>query len=475
MNKRNGFIKIMSMAAALCITFTAVSSGIDATRADAYYDEYGNSYDYGGYGYDGGYSYDGGYGYDNNYGWTDPNAGWTDPSTGYDNGWTDPNAGSTTADTSDSTADDTSSAAENPTSPSDIYEPLTVTDISGYAEALRDIIGKQSELKVEISDADTAIREEEKMLKSIKKRTDELDNELYILNKSMSSLEIQVGSNKRELERINDKIADGTERLKKRLRALYLSGSDSYTAVLLESDSFYDILMRMELIKRVAEHDDNIIDELYGLQEKAEIKQANLNAQQAELDKQYALFDSKKSKLDEIYNSSAQARVLLEEKQKKLKEQEAQFNLEKMKAAQDLGELLKQPTGNTSFDEEVAATMALADAKLEELHNAIRERIKNDEEIPENEPTYTFAWPVPQCYQINSGVGARWGTYHKGIDIGGDHGYPIHASETGTVIKINTTCTHDYGKYESCGCGYGYGNYVIIDHGNEFITLYGHM
>ena len=55
------------------------------------------------------------------------------------------------------------------------------------------------------------------------------------------------------------------------------------------------------------------------------------------------------------------------------------------------------------------------------------------------------------------------------------HGTPIHASCSGKVIKINTTCTHDYGKEESCGCGGGYGNYVIIDHGNEFITLYGHL
>ena len=527
MNKRKGFTKLLSLSAAVCITFTAVSSQIDATEAKADYDG-GYGYDYAGYddtfydgsGYDGGYDtgYDSGYdtGYDGSYDgsgatdwtdpnqtwtdpnqtWTDPNQTWTDPSqtwtdpnagqtdwsgqnTDVTTQWTDPNAGASpetenntdTANTTDSTAEDN----ENPTSPDDVYNPLSGTDISGYAEALRDIIGKQSELKVEISDADTAIREEEKMLKSIKKRTEELDNELLILNKSMTILEVQVGSNKRELERIEGQIEDGTERLKKRLRALYLSGSDSYTTVLLESDSFYDILMRMELIKRVAEHDDNIIDELYGLQEKFEIKQANLDAQQAELDKQYEMFDAKKAKLDEIYNSSAQARVLLEEKQKKLKEQEEQFNLEKRKAAEGLSSILKQPSGEVSFDEEVAANMALADAKLEELHEEIRERIRNDEEISDEEPTYVFAWPVPQCYVVNSGVGPRWGTYHTGLDIGGAHGYPIHACDAGTVIQTNTTCTHDYGKYESCNCGSGYGNFVMIDHGNDFITLYGHM
>lgn len=79
------------------------------------------------------------------------------------------------------------------------------------------------------------------------------------------------------------------------------------------------------------------------------------------------------------------------------------------------------------------------------------------------------------AYSVSSGVGARWGSYHTGLDIPAAHGTPIHASCSGKVIKINTTCTHDYGKEESCGCGGGYGNYVIIDHGNEFITLYGHL
>ena len=35
-------------------------------------------------------------------------------------------------------------------------------------------------------------------------------------------------------------------------------------------------------------------------------------------------------------------------------------------------------------------------------------------------------------------------------------------------------CPHDYGKNYSCGCGGGYGNYCIIDHGGGWWTLYGH-
>lgn len=493
MNKRKGFVKLMSLTAALGMTVCAVTGSMDGITAEAAYDGSYNYYDYGydsgAYGYDQYYGYDNGSygydtytGYDNTTGYTgyDNTTGYTgyDNTTGY--GYdTNSTAGydNTTGWTADSSAADTSSSsqASSDDSEAEIAAITENTEITGAARALKTLIGKKTELNVQISDANTALKEEEKMLKSLRKRADEIDKELYILNRSMATMEIKVSANKRELDRINTEIEDGTDKLKKRMRALYLSGSDSYTTMILESDSFYDVLMRMELIKRVAEHDDNIIDELYGLKEKCEVKQAALNVQQEELDKQYALFDGKKAKLDELYNSSSQARKLLEEKQQKLKEQAAQLNIEKVKSAQALSQVLNPYSGMTSFEEEISNNCAAADAKLNEIHNDIRNREKSGDKLSDDEPRYEFAWPVPDSFDITSGVGARWGTYHTGLDIAYIHGTPIHATETGTVIMTNESCTHDYGKTGSCGCGGGYGNYVIIDHGNDFLSLYGHM
>ena len=88
-----------------------------------------------------------------------------------------------------------------------------------------------------------------------------------------------------------------------------------------------------------------------------------------------------------------------------------------------------------------------------------------------------FIWPTPGYYYISSPFAQRWGTQHKGIDIGdaGIMGASICASKSGKVTYVNNSCKHNYAKTSSCGCGGGYGNYVIIQHDGTYSTLYGHM
>lgn len=66
--------------------------------------------------------------------------------------------------------------------------------------------------------------------------------------------------------------------------------------------------------------------------------------------------------------------------------------------------------------------------------------------------------------------------YHKGVDFGVPHGTEELAIADGTVVKVYTSCTHDYAKDYGCGCGGNYGNYVdiITDDGTYYIC-YGHM
>ena len=68
----------------------------------------------------------------------------------------------------------------------------------------------------------------------------------------------------------------------------------------------------------------------------------------------------------------------------------------------------------------------------------------------------------PTAGVVTSRFAWRWGRQHKGIDIGASYGTPIYAAASGTVAIA---------QY---GYGGGYGNYVLLDHGNGVQTLYGH-
>jgi len=68
-------------------------------------------------------------------------------------------------------------------------------------------------------------------------------------------------------------------------------------------------------------------------------------------------------------------------------------------------------------------------------------------------------WPVNG--PVTSPYGPRWGTFHRGIDIGVGMGTPIAAANSGTVFYA--------GEMD------GYGNVVLIDHGNGIVTLYAHQ
>jgi murein DD-endopeptidase MepM/ murein hydrolase activator NlpD len=72
----------------------------------------------------------------------------------------------------------------------------------------------------------------------------------------------------------------------------------------------------------------------------------------------------------------------------------------------------------------------------------------------------TFVWPTTEKWL--SGYDYSPSTNHWGIDVAGKLGNPIYAVDSGVVV---------YAGWND----WGYGNAIVIDHGNGWQTLYGHL
>ena len=92
------------------------------------------------------------------------------------------------------------------------------------------------------------------------------------------------------------------------------------------------------------------------------------------------------------------------------------------------------------------------------------QRLQGTRERPTWYPTGTFRWPISgritSYFGGRSSPGGIGSTNHQGIDIAGSYGIPVYASDGGTVT------------YAGWMGGYGY--LVQIDHGNGYVTRYGH-
>lgn len=119
--------------------------------------------------------------------------------------------------------------------------------------------------------------------------------------------------------------------------------------------------------------------------------------------------------------------------------------------------------------EDAAAEEAVEDAAAEEEpEEDAEEESEESEEAEQAEEAVAaapapsgggFSWPTSGS--VTSGFGERWGRQHAGIDIASSPGTAVAAARGGTVA--------------SAGTEGGYGNSVVIAHGDGFATRYAHM
>lgn len=156
----------------------------------------------------------------------------------------------------------------------------------------------------------------------------------------------------------------------------------------------------------------------------------------------------------------------------------AQDQLEQLKAEAESAFLAAQSAAaaaQTALDAQLAnqATLQQQLAVLTERRTAteadylagVEARIGSGASLDAGEISLA-GWARPASGYINSiyGWSAQYGSsFHKGVDLGAGCNQNIYAGSSGTVV------------YAAGGWNGGYGNYIIIDHGNGVQTAYAHI
>ncbi|MCM1330062.1 MAG: peptidoglycan DD-metalloendopeptidase family protein [Ruminococcus sp.] len=358
------------------------------------------------------------------------------------------------------------------------------------ADTMSDLEAKQARLEKDRKDVEAMLSQYEGEAEKTAEYLEEYDNKMKLQEEQVSVVEAQIALYEAEIAELEEKIAEnesevseGVEQFKQRLRSLYMAGSDSMASVLTGSTSFYDMLARMEFVERVSKHDNDMIDSLNG-------QIAELEASKAERQKTLEAMESKKAEeekyydeLRETYNNHAETKEMQDAMAADYRERADEIEAEQSRVEEELqAEIrrLQEEAERKRQEEERKRKEEEERRRQEEEQRRLEAEANGQEYVPQEvevdtSGTFTsysetgFIWPVPTVRNMGDGYGNRWiveeqrNNFHKGIDITkpGCAGEPTVASAGGTVIQASDK-------------GNGYGNCVIIDHGNGISTLYAH-
>ena len=311
---------------------------------------------------------------------------------------------------------------------------------------INELEAKSKKLESEISGLQGQINAQEKLKSAIEQKIAVVQQQINLCNSEISKINSTIAANNAEIEKKNQEIEADKLSFKKRLRAIYMSNYDSNVKVLLGAENFSDFLQLSQLTASVSARDKLLIEQLVDAIKVLEKKQEENNKlleEQVEIKKVIA---EKQAELEKESNEIQSVINRIDADQSKLESDNAAIE----KQIKDYQSALasQASAGNTSFVYDGGS----------------------------------FLWPVPSSQRITAGYQSNDSVHkgrHNGIDIGASNGAPIIAISDGVVVKSNNSCTHNYGKSGSCGCGGGYGNYVTINHGTKdgktYVVTYGHM
>ncbi|MGE3063517.1 MAG: murein hydrolase activator EnvC [bacterium] len=275
-----------------------------------------------------------------------------------------------------------------------------------------------------------------------------MDEEIYLtdllikqLEKRNTLLTLKVDTLSKEILSLEADLAKRREVLKVRVRDIYKRGKINTFELIFTAESFADLSQRVKYLSVIAKQDKRLYDKVKKLQMLLTQRMKDIKTSSEDLVKVKGEVEAEKSKLQNDIDTKKR--------------------------------FLKQLSSEQQKQTNIESELKRSEESLQYLINKLRvaqKKIDKKRDVKEGSHYFDknrgkIIWPASG--KIISGFGTvrhpkyQTKTLNNGIDILVSIGDPIFAVYDGDVIYADKFL--------------GYGNVIMIDHGNGYYTLYSHL
>ena len=298
---------------------------------------------------------------------------------------------------------------------------------------------REASLRASLASVSREIRVLADRVGDISVELEPLEAELELRRDRLRRLNVLFRLQTERLQLLRRQHAIAVRRLSDRLVGLYEQPETDTLSLLLSSASFTDLLDAVDYLRRIADQDRRIADEVGAAKERVRAQRAETRTTRNRHRQETRVVALRVGQVRALRDRLAASRNGLVAAQ--------------VAREEDLTALTSRERDELAEMESLQAVSSTLAAKIQAAQAA-------SAATGGGSPSAAgLVWPV--LGPVTSPFGMRWGRMHEGIDIAAPSGTAIRAAATGTVIYA--------------GWLGGYGNLVVVDHGNELATAYGHQ
>ena len=337
-----------------------------------------------------------------------------------------------------------------------VFPILPVWASQQTRETLRELERQLGASRGQVSEAQSLLSEIQGEMSEVVAEMQRLDQrivdvsiEIEDIEMALMDLEIRIEDAEYELGLAQAESDQHREVLRYRLRAMHEMGQVGLVDALFQATSFADFVTLLDHMRTVAQFDQDLLMRLEDAERRVFSTIDSLNRDHRRIEDLHVLWNSTMQEYETAHAERAEWLYALAEDEAGQAMILAIFE-EEQRALQSQVNIYQRRYADEVREQERLRRIEAENARLAHLNNF----------------NGSFAWPVPASSRVTSPFGRRYhpitrrAEHHTGIDIGAPSGTRIIAAADGYVRFV--------------GWSGGYGNTVIIDHGNGYSTLYAH-